>query len=208
MGVNILLQANAGQGILHWRKKKIREFCIIAGYHQTGMIMAGARGSFWRMTSKSTHTRCVLQTKKKTSLSPSLDLRYINGFKPRQRSRSLQRWHMGYVMPFSKPLAKHNSTVLFVLIFNYLLSAAIWSNFMRNAHVSGFRICSSSNEPCPSTFFKNLKGFLCQSKLSFFRQTRLHWNSSRIFAGEKPMEAELLISMCDSYSKKFKGFRC
>ena len=22
------------------------------------------------------------------------------------------------------------------------------------------------------------------------------------------MEAELLISMCDSYSKKFKGFRC
>ena len=28
------------------KKKKIREFCIIAGYHQTGMIMAGARGSF------------------------------------------------------------------------------------------------------------------------------------------------------------------
>ena len=27
-------------------QKKIREFCIIAGYHQTGMIMAGARGSF------------------------------------------------------------------------------------------------------------------------------------------------------------------
>ena len=32
---------------------------------------------------------------------------------------------MGYVMPFSKPLAKYNSTVLFVLIFNYLLSAVI-----------------------------------------------------------------------------------
>ena len=35
---------------------------------------------------------------------------------------------MGSVMPFSKPLAKYNSTVLFVLISNYLLSAAIWSN--------------------------------------------------------------------------------
>ena len=40
-------------------------------------------------------------------------------------------------MPFSKPLAKYNSTVLFVLIFNNLLSAAIWSNLW-HAHVSGF----------------------------------------------------------------------
>ena len=32
---------------------------------------------------------------------------------------------MGCVMPFSKPLAKYNSTVLFELVFNYLLSAVI-----------------------------------------------------------------------------------
>ena len=51
---------------------------------------------------------------------------------------------MGYVMPFSKPLAKYNSTVLFVLIFNYLLSAAIWSNLW-HAHVSGFVVQAISN---------------------------------------------------------------
>ena len=110
---------------------------------------------------------------------------------------------MGYVMPFSKPLAKYNSTVLFVLIFNNLLSAAIWSNLW-HAHVSGF---VASNKPCPLTFFKNRKGFLCQSKLSFFRRTRLHWNSSRIFGGEKPMEAELYLSVCVIHiAKNLKDF--
>ena len=52
---------------------------------------------------------------------------------------------MGYVMPFSKPLAKYNSTVLFVLIFNNLLSAAIWSNLW-HAHVSGFGEDSSVSQ--------------------------------------------------------------
>ena len=54
---------------------------------------------------------------------------------------------MGYVMPFSKPLAKYNSTVLFVLIFNYLLSAAIWSNLcaMRMYQDSGFVVQAMSH---------------------------------------------------------------
>ena len=46
------------------------------------------------------------------------------------------------------------------------------------------------------------RGFLCQSKLSFFRRTRLHWNSSRIFGGEKPMEAELYLSVCVIHTAK------